>query len=207
MGKNSLGGLGEKIFSGAAPGLIPTGAASLNSLAPAVFEAAERYMKSPSARQSARISRRLPRRVPRPAPPCALQRAGHADRRGPDPRKRDTVLAAVKAWPGSAGACSVVGGMAPLKMPRTDEHRGRFQKGWRGGPGRPKGVPDRSRADLSQLINPSPPSGWIGDLHLQAVDHARHTRKTLPRGGSAGADCLGGPRRLGLFGAKTLQKL
>jgi hypothetical protein len=37
-------------------------------------------------------------------------------------------------------------------MPRTDEHRGRFQKGWRGGPGRPKGVPDRSRADLSQLI-------------------------------------------------------
>jgi hypothetical protein len=43
-------------------------------------------------------------------------------------------------------------GMAPLKMPRTDEHRGRFQKGWRGGPGRPKGVPDRSRADLSQLI-------------------------------------------------------
>src|SRR6516164_8637972 len=49
MGKNCLGGLGEKIFSGAAPGLIPTGAASLNSLAPAVFEAAERYMKSPSA--------------------------------------------------------------------------------------------------------------------------------------------------------------
>ena len=44
------------------------------------------------------------------------------------------------------------GGMSPLKMPRTDEHRGRFQKGWRGGPGRPKGVPDRSRADLSQLI-------------------------------------------------------
>jgi ATP-binding cassette subfamily B multidrug efflux pump len=98
----------------------------------------------------------------------------------------DTVLAAVKALPGSAGACSVVGGMAPLKMPRTDEHRGRFQKGWRGGPGRPKGVPDRSRADLSQLINPSPPSGWIGDLHLQAVDHARHTRKTLPAGGAQG---------------------
>jgi hypothetical protein len=49
MGKNSLGGLGEKIFSAAAPGLIPTGAASLNSLAPTVFEAAERYMKSPSA--------------------------------------------------------------------------------------------------------------------------------------------------------------
>jgi hypothetical protein len=117
-----------------------------------------------SARQSARISRRLPRRVPRPAPPCALQRAGHADRRGPDPRKRDTVLAAVKAWPGSAGACSVVGGMAPLKMPRTDEHRGRFQEGWRGGPGRPKGVPDRSRADLSQLINPSPP---VDSLEVQ----------------------------------------
>jgi hypothetical protein len=28
-----------------------------------------------------------------------------------------------------------------------------------------------------RFANPSPPSGWIEDLHLQAVDHARHTRK------------------------------
>src|ERR1700716_2972407 len=26
-----------------------------------------------------------------------------------------------------------------------------------------------------RFANPSPPSGWIEDLHLQAVDHARHT--------------------------------
>jgi hypothetical protein len=29
----------------------------------------------------------------------------------------------------------------------------------------------------SRFANPSPPSGWIEDFHLQAVDHARHTRK------------------------------
>src|SRR5258707_4733097 len=28
-----------------------------------------------------------------------------------------------------------------------------------------------------RFANPSPPSGWIEDSHLQAVDHARHTRK------------------------------
>jgi len=28
-----------------------------------------------------------------------------------------------------------------------------------------------------RFANPSPPSGWIEDFHLQAVDHARHTRK------------------------------
>jgi hypothetical protein len=26
-----------------------------------------------------------------------------------------------------------------------------------------------------RFANPSPPSGWIEDSHLQAVDHARHT--------------------------------
>src|SRR5712672_2148594 len=26
-----------------------------------------------------------------------------------------------------------------------------------------------------RFANPSPPSGWIKDFHLQAVDHARHT--------------------------------
>jgi hypothetical protein len=29
-----------------------------------------------------------------------------------------------------------------------------------------------------RFANPSPPSGWVKDLHLQAVDHARHTTKT-----------------------------
>src|SRR5438477_10241768 len=28
-----------------------------------------------------------------------------------------------------------------------------------------------------RFANPSPPSGWIEDFHLQAVDHARHTTK------------------------------
>src|SRR3982074_897365 len=28
-----------------------------------------------------------------------------------------------------------------------------------------------------RFANPSPPSGWIEDFHLQALDHARHTRK------------------------------
>src|SRR5271165_1577969 len=32
-----------------------------------------------------------------------------------------------------------------------------------------------------RFANPSPPSGWVEDLHLQAVKHARHTKD---RGGS-----------------------
>ena len=28
-----------------------------------------------------------------------------------------------------------------------------------------------------RFANPSPPSGWVEDFHLQAVDHARHTKK------------------------------
>src|SRR6266487_1624988 len=31
-----------------------------------------------------------------------------------------------------------------------------------------------------RFANPSPPSGWTEDFHLQAVDHARHTRKRGP---------------------------
>jgi hypothetical protein len=34
-----------------------------------------------------------------------------------------------------------------------------------------------------RFANPSPPSGWIEDFHLQAVDHARHTKKS-PEGTS-----------------------
>ena len=30
------------------------------------------------------------------------------------------------------------------------------------------------------FANPSPPSGWIEDSHLQADDHARHTKKRRP---------------------------
>ena len=36
-----------------------------------------------------------------------------------------------------------------------------------------------------RFANPSPPSGWIEDFHLQAVVHARHTRKR-PRWRSPG---------------------
>jgi hypothetical protein len=34
-----------------------------------------------------------------------------------------------------------------------------------------------------RFANPSPPSGWIEDFHLQAVDHARHTEKAPPERG------------------------
>jgi hypothetical protein len=29
-----------------------------------------------------------------------------------------------------------------------------------------------------RFANPSPPSGWIEDFHLQAVVHTRHTQKS-----------------------------
>ena len=29
-----------------------------------------------------------------------------------------------------------------------------------------------------RFANPSPPSGWVEDLHLQAAEHARHTQKS-----------------------------
>src|ERR1700737_2913824 len=35
------------------------------------------------------------------------------------------------------------------------------------------------------VANPSPPSGWVEDFHLQATEHAQHTTKSLrdsPRG-------------------------
>src|SRR5208283_2831849 len=35
----------------------------------------------------------------------------------------------------------------------------------------------RLAATPLRFANPSPPSGWIEDFHLQAVDHARHTTK------------------------------
>src|SRR3954467_1265931 len=36
----------------------------------------------------------------------------------------------------------------------------------------------RLAATPLRFANPSPPSGWVEDFHLQAVDHARHTKKT-----------------------------
>ena len=33
-----------------------------------------------------------------------------------------------------------------------------------------------------RFANPSPPSGWIEDFHLQAVVHARHTMQRAPEG-------------------------
>jgi hypothetical protein len=42
-----------------------------------------------------------------------------------------------------------------------------------------------------RFANPSPPSGWIEDFHLQAVDHARHTEQSPAKDGRA---------RLGRFG-------
>jgi hypothetical protein len=29
-----------------------------------------------------------------------------------------------------------------------------------------------------RFANPSPPSGWIEDFHLQTVGHTRHTQKS-----------------------------
>src|SRR4029077_3991243 len=29
------------------------------------------------------------------------------------------------------------------------------------------------------VANPSPPSGWVEDFHLQATEHAQHTTKSL----------------------------
>jgi hypothetical protein len=42
----------------------------------------------------------------------------------------------------------------------------------------------RLAATPLRFANPSPPSGWIEDCHLQAVDHARHT--TQMPGAAAG---------------------
>src|SRR6266851_6474480 len=32
-----------------------------------------------------------------------------------------------------------------------------------------------------RITNPSPPSGWVEDFQLQAIEHARHTTNPLPR--------------------------
>src|SRR4051794_12190080 len=41
----------------------------------------------------------------------------------------------------------------------------------------------RLAATPLRFANPSPPPGWVEDLHLQAAGHARHTGKRPPREG------------------------
>src|ERR1700682_348970 len=38
-----------------------------------------------------------------------------------------------------------------------------------------------SRRQPLRFTNPSPPSGWVEDFHLRAIEHARHTTNPLPR--------------------------
>src|SRR5215468_8618930 len=41
-----------------------------------------------------------------------------------------------------------------------------------------------SRRQPLRFTNPSPPSGWVEDFHLQATEHARHTTNPLAREGA-----------------------
>jgi hypothetical protein len=43
-----------------------------------------------------------------------------------------------------------------------------------------------SRRQPLRFTNPSPPSGWVEDFHLRAIEHARHTTNPLSREGGAG---------------------
>jgi hypothetical protein len=38
-----------------------------------------------------------------------------------------------------------------------------------------------SRRQPLRFTNPSPPSGWVEDFHLRAIEHARHTTNPLAR--------------------------
>src|SRR3984893_14970535 len=40
-----------------------------------------------------------------------------------------------------------------------------------------------SRRQPLRFTNPSPPSGWVEDFHLRAIEHARHTTIALASGG------------------------
>jgi hypothetical protein len=42
-----------------------------------------------------------------------------------------------------------------------------------------------SRRQPLRFTNPSPPSGWVEDFHLRAIEHARHTTNPLAREGHA----------------------
>src|SRR5205807_10327819 len=43
-----------------------------------------------------------------------------------------------------------------------------------------------SRRQPLRFANPSPPSGWVEDFHLRAIEHARHTTIPLAREGARG---------------------
>ena len=61
-------------------------------------------------------------RLPRPATDRRLPRKGRQDRRSPEHLQRDTVLAAVKAWPGDRGACRTGTAAAILDGDRARRH-------------------------------------------------------------------------------------
>jgi hypothetical protein len=67
---------------------------------------------------------------------------------------------------------------SPWSSPSTTQHSlpgGRY----------PFPGPDFHRLDRASFAwrtaNPSPPSGWTGDFHPQATEHAGHTTKPLSR--------------------------
>jgi hypothetical protein len=69
---------------------------------------------------------------------------------------------------------------SPWSSPSTTQHSlpgGRY----------PFPGPDFHRLDRASFAwrttNPSPPSGWVEDFHLRAIEHARHTTERLRRGG------------------------
>src|ERR1700686_97726 len=43
-----------------------------------------------------------------------------------------------------------------------------------------------SRRQPLRFTNPSPPSGWVEDFHLRAIEHARHTTNPLARDSARG---------------------
>src|SRR6185436_6353369 len=45
------------------------------------------------------------------------------------------------------------------------------------------------------VANPSPPSGWVEDFHLQATEHAQHTTKSLCDIGGCGLVLSAVPRK------------
>src|SRR5918912_166381 len=55
----------------------------------------------------------------------------------------------------------------------------------------------RLAATPLRFANPSPPSGWVEDFHLQAVEHARHTKKSGPERGGPLISAREGPEGLG----------
>jgi hypothetical protein len=54
----------------------------------------------------------------------------------------------------------------------------------------------RLAATPLRFANPSPPSGWVEDLHLLAVKHVRRTRTVCRRQAAEAPDCFADARRL-----------